>query len=168
MSYFGATTPTLAITAATAGMTGYPYRCRVTNEVGAAYSDEAELTVNAPTNIEFSHEGSPLTDGQVVNLGSLSGGNFPDLIVDIENTSAIHDATFDATIRNDSPVGAFGLTNDVDPNPVTAMGTANYFANGRAADPGSTPFSSVITFAWTSLAGSGTFTVTFTGVQNNP
>lgn len=47
MSYFGATTPTLAITAATAGMTGYLYRCRVTNEVGVDYSEEAELTVTA-------------------------------------------------------------------------------------------------------------------------
>lgn len=45
--YSGATTQHLVITAATAGMTTYQYRCRVTNAYGAATSAAAVLTVNA-------------------------------------------------------------------------------------------------------------------------
>lgn len=47
MSYSGATTPHLVITAATAAQNGYKFRCRVTNQWGAATSASAELTVNS-------------------------------------------------------------------------------------------------------------------------
>jgi hypothetical protein len=43
--YSGATTGTLSITGATAGMTGYQYRCAATNSVSSANSDAATLTI---------------------------------------------------------------------------------------------------------------------------
>jgi len=43
--YSGATSAELVLTAATTGETGYLYRVRATNAIGAVYSDEAELTV---------------------------------------------------------------------------------------------------------------------------
>lgn len=46
-NYSGADTDTLTITDTPIGFTGFLYRLRGTNEWGARYSDEAELTVNA-------------------------------------------------------------------------------------------------------------------------
>jgi hypothetical protein len=54
--YSGVTTPTLTITAASAGLSGYQYRAVATNSAGAATSDAATLTVTlagpqAPTGL---------------------------------------------------------------------------------------------------------------------
>lgn len=45
--YSGADTPALAITGATTALSGYQYRCRVTNQYGADTSDAATLTVTS-------------------------------------------------------------------------------------------------------------------------
>jgi hypothetical protein len=47
--YSGVTTPTLTITAASAGLSGYQYRAIATNSAGSATSDAATLTVTAPS-----------------------------------------------------------------------------------------------------------------------
>ncbi|MFA6059490.1 MAG: T9SS type A sorting domain-containing protein [Taibaiella sp.] len=47
--YSNATTATLTVTGATAGMSGYTYRCVVTGTCGSANSNSATLTIDNPT-----------------------------------------------------------------------------------------------------------------------
>lgn len=165
-NYSGAQTQALAITGITSALDGNLYRCRVTNEVGVAYSEPAELTVEAPSEIEIFHNATQLTDGQVINLGPDTGENFPDIPFTINNNSLLHDADFTGSgITNMSPSGAFGFGSGITPDPVPASDTASGFMNGRNGGEGVFPYSVEFTWTWTSLAGNGSITVTFIGVH---
>ena len=175
--YSGATTSTLSITGATAGMNGYIYRVVVTGATApAAVSNGAALTVNAalPTVTSVSPASGPTTGGTYVTI---SGSNFSGVTaVKFGATSATNITVVNTTqITASSPAGMAGT---VDVTVTSSGGTsatsaADQFTYSAAqqtqtitfANPGPQIFGTTPTLTATSSSGlTPTFTSSTTGV----
>ena len=66
----GATGSTYTTAATTTSMSGYQYRCEVSNSAGSVTSDAATLTVNAPTTYTISADIDPVEAGTVTVNGN--------------------------------------------------------------------------------------------------
>jgi CubicO group peptidase (beta-lactamase class C family) len=97
--YSGATTGTLSITGATAGMMGYQYRCVATNVAGAANSNAATLTVASGSYLANLSVRAAMAVGQTLIVGFVVDGGAKPILV-----------------RAAGPVlNQYGLTGVVDP-----------------------------------------------------
>jgi uncharacterized repeat protein (TIGR01451 family) len=79
--YSGATTGTLAITGATAGMTGYQYRCVATNAAGAATSNAVTLTVMSSSYLANLSVRVAMAAGQTLIVGFVVDGGAKPILV---------------------------------------------------------------------------------------
>lgn len=175
--YSGATTSTLSITGATAGMNGYIYRVVATGATApAAVSNGAALTVNAalPTVTSVSPASGPTTGGTYVTI---SGSNFSGVTaVKFGSKSATNITVVNTTqITASSPAGMAGT---VDVTVTSSGGTsatsaADQFTYSAAqqtqtitfANPGPQIFGTTPTLTATSSSGlTPTFTSSTTGV----
>lgn len=147
--YSGASSETLTITGATAGMTGYQYRAIATGPTSpAATSHAATLTVNAPTITVLPGTLASLTVGKAYSQTmAASGGTAP-------YTYAATSGSLPAGLTLDASTGLFSGT-------PTAAGTANvtvtatdaYGATGSIAYSIAVAAAPVVSFSFSPEAG---------------